>query len=85
MRRRTQSAAWMAIAIGAITLAAIASKRATATVRPARPARDYSSRTGFPLGVEASRGAGRDALIPADMLTPDPLRPFTDTRVEVTR
>ena len=41
------------------------------------PMRDYSSRSGLPLGVEASRGAASDAPIPADMLTPELLRPFT--------
>ena len=36
----------------------------------------YSIRT---LGLEASRGAASDAPIPADMLTPELLRPFTQT------
>ena len=76
MRRRTQNAAWLAVAIGAITIAVIASRRAVATALPARPARDYSDRSGFPLGVAASRGKATDAAIPADMLTPEPLRAF---------
>jgi hypothetical protein len=42
--------------------------------------RDYSGRSGFPLGVEASRGAASDAPIPADMLTPELLRPYTQAR-----
>ncbi len=41
------------------------------------PMRDYGSRSGLPLGIEASRGAASDAPIPADMLTPELLRPFT--------
>jgi hypothetical protein len=45
--------------------------------RQSRPLRDYSARSGFPLGVAASRGAASDAPIPADMLTPEPLRPYT--------
>jgi hypothetical protein len=42
------------------------------------PMRDYSSRSGLPMGIEASRGAASDAPIPADMLTPEPLRPYTN-------
>jgi hypothetical protein len=48
--------------------------------RQAAPGRDYSHRTGYPLGIEASRGAARDADIPADMLTPEPLRPYDAER-----
>lgn len=44
--------------------------------RQEMPVRDYSDRSGFPMGLEASRGAGKDALIPADMRTPDALRPL---------
>lgn len=51
-------------------------RRATAA-RQRRPLRDYSGRSGFPLGVEASRGAASDAPIPADMRIPEPLRPYT--------
>ena len=45
--------------------------------RQRRPMRDYGSRSGLPMGIEASRGAASDAPIPADMLTPELLRPFT--------
>ena len=76
MRRQTRNAAWIAIAIGALTIAAIASRRAVSTARPMLPARDYSDRTGFPRGVEASRGLADDAVIPADMRTPEALRSF---------
>jgi len=38
-------------------------------------ARDYSDRSGFPMGVEASRGMARDFNAPRDMRTPEPLRP----------
>jgi hypothetical protein len=34
--------------------------------RPARP-RDYSSRSGFPRGLEHARGAAKDFLAPRDM------------------
>ena len=38
--------------------------------------RDYSDRSGFPLGVEAARGVARDAVIPADMFQPEAMRPY---------
>jgi len=41
-----------------------------------RPAPDYSDRSGFPQGVDASRGLAGDAMIPNDFRTPEPLRPF---------
>jgi hypothetical protein len=44
--------------------------------RQEEPVRDYSDRSGFPLGIEASRGKATDAVIPPDMRTPEPLRPF---------
>ena len=44
--------------------------------RQQMPSRDYSDRSGLPMGVEASRGAAADAPIPADMRTPELLRPF---------
>ena len=40
------------------------------------PIRDYSNRSGFPKGVEVSRGLAKDFVAPRDMLTPEPLRPF---------
>ena len=71
---------WLAFQIG-IGLALVAFGLVAASHRRAsarrRPLRDYSRRSGFPLGVEASRGAASDAPIPADMLTPELLRPFT--------
>ena len=36
---------------------------------------DYSDRTGFPQGVEASRGRARDALDDPDFRIPEALRP----------
>jgi hypothetical protein len=46
--------------------------------RQSPPMRDYSSRSGLPMGIEASRGVASDAPIPADMLTPELLRPYTN-------
>ncbi|HYE86668.1 MAG TPA: hypothetical protein VEA16_09960 [Vicinamibacterales bacterium] len=76
MRRRTQNGAWVLLALGALIITAATTRKAVATRQPRPLLRDYSNRSGFPLGVEASRGAGRDALIPADMRTPAALRPF---------
>ena len=44
--------------------------------RQRMPARDYSDRSGLPMGIEASRGIAADAPIPADMRTPELLRPL---------
>jgi hypothetical protein len=42
--------------------------------------RDYSRRSGFPQGLQATRGAARDFKVPDDMRTPVLLRPWDDTR-----
>lgn len=44
--------------------------------RQQQPAVDYSNRSGFPRGVEVSRGLARDADIPAEYRTPEALRPL---------
>ena len=44
--------------------------------RQQHPTRDYSHRSGFPRGLEASRGLAKDAVIPEDFKTPAPLRPL---------
>lgn len=46
--------------------------------RVARQSRthDWSGRTGFPRGTEASRGAASDFVPPADMRVPELLRPW---------
>jgi hypothetical protein len=36
---------------------------------------DYNDRSGFPQGLQASRGAARDFQVPKDMRIPDLLRP----------
>jgi hypothetical protein len=83
-RGASRNNTWLALQIGvglaliAVGLTAVKQRRTT-TRRRLRPMRDYSGRSGFPMGVEASRGLARNAMIPADMLTPDPLRPFTAT------
>jgi hypothetical protein len=40
------------------------------------PVWDYSHRRGMPRPPEAMRGVARDAPIPRDMRTPEPLRPY---------
>jgi hypothetical protein len=67
------------LALVALGLLAVTQQRRTTARRRLRPMRDYSDRSGFPLGVEASRGIASDAPIPADMLTPEALRPFAVT------
>jgi hypothetical protein len=54
-----------------------AQQLAAITERQERPARDYSDRSGFPRGVEASRGLAANAPIANDMRTPAALRPLT--------
>jgi hypothetical protein len=44
--------------------------------RQEMPTRDYSDRSGFPRGVEASRGLASNADIPADFKTPKALQPL---------
>ncbi|MBV9076625.1 MAG: cyclase dehydrase [Methylobacteriaceae bacterium] len=40
------------------------------------PSVNYSDRSGFPRGLEASRGAARSFEVPRDFRTPAPLRPY---------
>jgi hypothetical protein len=74
------------VAIAMVNVAAVtaldmmaAQQLGTIRRRQEMPARDYSARSGFPMGVEASRGAAKDAMIPADMKTPAPLRAYGDS------
>ncbi len=67
------------VALLLVTVGLVAANQRRGREKRRRPLRDYSSRSGFPLGVVASRGMARDAAIPADMLTPEPLRPFTNS------
>jgi len=48
-----------------------------ASGRRRRAMRDYSGRSGFPRPADEMRGVARDVKIPADMQTPEALRPFT--------
>ena len=44
---------------------------------PLEPLQDYSDRTGYPRGIEQSRGAASDFEVPRDFRTPEALRPYT--------
>jgi hypothetical protein len=75
-RRRTN----VGLAIGAVAaVGALDIYCATALsedLEPARPLRDYSSRSGFPRDAQAMRGAASDFTMPADMRVPEALRPY---------
>ncbi|MEF7615734.1 hypothetical protein V4F39_17605 [Aquincola sp. MAHUQ-54] len=47
--------------------------------REGRP-RDWGGRTGFPQSAECMRGAAADFVAPADLRTPEALRPWHDGR-----
>ena len=69
----------LAVAYGAVlgaTMLDVGTARALETVvRKLGPVRDYGDRSGFPMGVEAARGAAaRDFDAPRDMTTPPALR-----------
>ena len=69
--RRAQRLGLLSLAVG-VAMIAYAQR---ARRQPHLPMRDYSSRSGFPRGVEASRGQA-NAAIPNDYKIPEPLRPL---------
>ena len=78
--RRGSLAVAMANVAGVAALDVLAAQQLSTIDRRQRPpVRDYSTRSGFPRGVEASRGLAADAPIPSDMRTPEALRPFPDS------
>jgi hypothetical protein len=46
------------------------------TRKPMRPLADYRNRSGYPMGMDKSRGAARDFAVPKGFRTTDLLRPF---------
>jgi hypothetical protein len=44
---------------------------------PLPPMQDYSDRSGYPKGIQQSRGAASDFQVPQDFRTPEALRPYT--------
>ncbi|MDB5510945.1 MAG: cyclase dehydrase [Enterovirga sp.] len=75
--RRTNLGLAMAAVTGVTMLDLAVARGLTAEKSLAdEPVADYSDRTGFPRGIEASRGAARDLDVPADFRIPGPLRPY---------
>jgi len=75
--KRGRVAIAMANVAGAAAVDALAAKQLSAIRRrQQQPIVDYSNRSGFPRGLEASRGLAANAEIPADFRTPAALRPF---------
>lgn len=69
-------------AVAGVTVLDVICLRALSTERDQprlrRPVPDYSDRTGWPKGVNESRGAARkDFKVPKDMRIPEMLRPYT--------
>lgn len=75
--KRRNVAIAMANVAALIALDVLAARQLGAVQRrQEEPVRDYSDRSGFPRGVEASRGLAADADIPADFRTPEALQPL---------
>lgn len=76
--RRALIAAGAVAGIGALDLYAARTERAERTARCGHSEmRDYSGHSGFPQAPDQMRGAARaDFDMPADMRTPDALRPY---------
>ena len=76
-RRRENVGLAMAAVAGVTVLDVIAAQNAGGeSRRPALPRRDYSSRSGLPQGVEATRGAARrDFETPPEFREPAAMRP----------
>ncbi|GGC33112.1 hypothetical protein GCM10011504_09230 [Siccirubricoccus deserti] len=68
------------IALAAVLGVTVLDVLCASSLRARRRARavppDYSRRSGLPRPPEAMRGAARDFEVPADMRTPEPLRPW---------
>jgi hypothetical protein len=76
--KRRNLAIAMANVAGSAAVDVLAAQQLGAVARRHRqPTVDYSTRSGFPRGVEASRGLAANAEIPADFRTPSALRPLT--------
>lgn len=72
----TALAAVAGVAVVDVIAAQALSKEEAKAKRLAGPMRDYSARSGFPMGVEASRGlAAKDFKAPGDMRVPKGMEP----------
>ena len=75
--KRGSLAVAMANVAGVTALDVLAAKQLGAVARrQQQPAVDYSNRSGFPRGVEASRGLAANADVPKDFRTPAALQPL---------
>ena len=74
--KRRNLAIAMANVAGSAAVDMLAAQQLGAVARRQQPTVDYSNRSGFPRGVEASRGLAANAEIPADFRTPSALRPL---------
>lgn len=75
--KRRNLAIAMANVAGAVAVDALAAQQLRAVQRrQQQPTIDYSHRSGFPRGVEASRGLAANAEMPAEFRTPPALRPL---------
>ena len=79
--KRVQRLGLLSLAVG---VAVIAYTQQRPKRPPQLPRRDYSGRSGFPRGLEASRGLAlraasgqaANAAVPGDFRIPEPLRPL---------
>lgn len=74
--RRENAGLAFATVLGVTALDVICATSLSAKRRRRVPVRDYSGRSGLPRPPAEMRGAARDLDIPADMRTPEPLRPY---------
>jgi len=76
MNMQNRTTALIAIATGAIVIGLIAAQQSRPSMRRLPEFHDYGGRSGFPQGLEASRGLAGDFEVPADFRTPEALRPY---------
>lgn len=75
--RRENAGLAFATVLGVTALDVICATSLSMKPRRRGPVRDYSDRRGMPRPAAEMCGAARDFEIPADMRTPEPLRPYT--------
>jgi hypothetical protein len=75
-KRRNLAIAMVNVAGSAAVDVLAAQQLGAVARRQQQPSVDYSNRSGFPRGLEMSRGLAKDTEIPADFRTPAALRPY---------
>lgn len=74
--RRKENVALALGAVAGVTALDVYDAQALGHAQPRQPVRDYSNRSGFPMGADAARGlAMRDFESPRDMRIPESMRP----------